>query len=299
MPEPPIPWQGVTVGVRTLLVLLVLAGGCRERASSASQPAPLASVAAFPEPAAPPPPLVSAPEPALRPSVKLIRAPRLTEPQGIATTPLFECAHVKFAWGREFRGFVLDETGRVWLYDRGGRGWTPERFSEPDPTSQSVDSRWLRRAPLAAHVAPALSTARIELAGLREQSDLIAQAQSGELPALKPEEVPLDFGDGEYCKAYRWNEARSAYQVVDLQRNSSPAAERLSHWLQDIERALLQSPFNQIASELARRAAAANEELRRKAMHEPSSPVVKAPSPKELAASPSPSMSPWHAQPGF
>lgn len=300
--------------VRALLVLLVLAGGCRERASRATtpsaarrgaaplRPAPLASVAAFPEPAAPPPPALSAlapiPEPAPHVPVKLIRAPRLSAPKGLATTPLFECTHVKFAWGHEFRGFVLDETGRVWLYDRGGWAWTPEKFSEPDSSARSNDSLWFGGTALAAKIAPALSTARIALASLREHSALIAQAQLGKLPPL--DLVPVsDAGGGEYCLGYRWNEARTAYQGVDLRRNSSSAAQNLSSWLDEIEQALMQPPFNAISSELARIAEEANEEIIRKARRARSSRVVRAPTPKELIASPSPPKSPWHTAPGF
>jgi len=212
----------------------------------------------------PPPPTVTSPLEAAPPvPVKLIGAPRLSAPKGLATIPLFECAHVKFAWGHEFRGFVVDETGRVWLYDRGGWGWTPTTVLQPDPTTPPDGWRWRGRPPLAAHIAPALSTARLESGSVREQSALVEQAALGRLPPLKPAEIPVDYGDGEYCTAYRWNEAHTAYQDIGLERNSSPAAATLNRWLQDIEKALTQPPFAAIQSELARIADDANEELRR------------------------------------
>lgn len=241
----------------------------------------------------PPPSLVG--EPAPHAAESLISAPRLSSPRGIATLPLFECAHVKFAWGHEFRGFVLDEAGRVWLFDRGGWGWTPE-FLDSESASRSDDSPWLGRGALAAHIAPALSTACIAVTSLREHSALIARAQLGELPPLKPEKIPLDGVDGEYCSAYRWNEAHTAYQYVDLRRNSSPEAASLSRWLNEIEQALMQSPFNAIASELARTAVEANEEILRRA--ELVRSLRTAPMPKELLSFP-PAPSGWRKVPGF
>lgn len=299
--------------VRALLVVLVLAGGCHGRATrerrnetmpsasarafAALQSAAAASAPALPESALPPPPVVDDEKPAPRAPVKLIRAPRLSAPRGVATVPLFECAHVAFAWGHEFRGFVVDEKGRVWLYDRGGWAWTPEWALGPDPTlPPDADSRWFTRASLTAKMKPALSTARLELASVRERGTLIAPARLGELPPPDPDKIPLDFGDGEYCFAYRWDEARTAYQVVDLLRNSSPAAESLSRWLHDIEQALMQSPFNAIPSELALIALEANEAIIRKANEARASRGVRASTTKEHVGSSSRS---WHRDPGF
>lgn len=191
---------------------------------------------------------------------------------------------------------MLDEAGRVWLFDRGGLAWTAEKFSDPTPPARADDSRWLGRAALAAHIAPALSTACIALPSLREHGALIAQAQLGELPPLKPQEIVPDAGDGEYCSAYRWNEAHTAYQNVDLRRNSSPAAENLSRWLNEIEQALMQPPFNATAAEVARKAVEANEEILRRV--ELVRSLRTAPMPKELLSFPA-SRSRWHQEPGF
>jgi hypothetical protein len=140
-----------------------------------------------------------------------------------------------------------------------------------------------------------LSTARIEWVGLSERSALIAPAALGELPPIPLDKIPLDSGDGEYCTAYRWNEALTAYRSVDLRRNGSPAAASLSRWLEDIEQALMQSPFNAIPSELARIAEATNEEIRRKAEARHAR-VSTVPTAKDRGSSPSKT---WRVDPAF
>jgi len=177
----------------------------------------------------------------------LVRAPRVSAPDGISGTPLFGCYVANFAWSPVFRGFVIDDTGRIWSYDRvknlrGRRAtWTPKQAGRGD--AGMGERAWFDGAQLRAMFWQAESTFRVPRVELEEHAKLIADARLGKITRTQ---TAVDAG-GRGCDAFFWNATRDAYERVELGThgdwwlaNSAPAARELTRWLRAIEREILE-----------------------------------------------------------
>jgi hypothetical protein len=177
----------------------------------------------------------------------LVRAPRESAPNGISGTPLFGCNVANFAWSPVFRGFVIDDTGRIWSYDRvknlrGRRAtWSPKPAAQGDGGMN--ENAWFDGTQLRAMFWQAESTFRVSHQELEEHAQLIAGARLGKITRTQ---TANDAG-GRGCEAFFWNATRDAYVRVELGThgdwriaNSAPAARELKRWLRAIEREMLE-----------------------------------------------------------
>jgi len=260
-------WRDISVA-GALLCSAVIAGACQSGSvAEINQPAGSASVAnaaaaavlpAAQKTAAPAPsPAASGAEPQRGPEdspppaadMALIRAPHLSAPTGIESTPLFGCSVANFAWGAVLRGFVIDTAGRVWSFDH-GKIWNAKLA--PDAGSPSAPGgAWFERAALSSLYSPAESDARLPLPIIAKYQALIAPAQLGKITRAQ---WAVDAG-GYGCDAYSWNATGDAYQPVELGArgdvnvlNDAPAAHALSAWLHGVEHVLGLPPFAKPAS---------------------------------------------------
>jgi hypothetical protein len=152
---------------------------------------------------------------------------------------LFECSDVNFAWGVEFHGFVVDDAGRIWSYDRargrtaGDAMWSPKPAAHDPGRSDGATLRakfWL-----------ADSHFQVPLATVQERAALIARARTG---TVSSKQAANDAG-GHGCVAYSWNADKTAYESVELGtegdvavQNSASEAHELAKWLGAVEHAL-------------------------------------------------------------
>lgn len=171
--------------------------------------------------------------------LRLAVAEYVSAPAGISSTPLFGCSYANFAWGHVFRGFVIDDAGRVWSFKHDKIWDGPKLAEEAGPLS--VGGAWFERAPLLSMYSPAESSARLAADVVAKYRALIEPARLGKVSMRR---VAVDAG-GYGCEAYAWDESRTAYQEVVLGSmgdeaiiNGSSAAHALNLWLHGVERAL-------------------------------------------------------------
>jgi hypothetical protein len=140
--------------------------------------------------------------------------------------PLFSCFITNFAWGRVNYGQVLDDQGRIWLWDLSGD------YPRPPPPGKVHDLAGLKEG--FKHLA--LQSRRVspaQLAGMREQA---AAARDGH---LESKQVLIDAG-ASGCEAFIWDTPDS-YATVRLGshgdflvQNSKPEAGELWEELRDL-----------------------------------------------------------------
>ena len=179
----------------------------------------------------------ASPPPRVNPPVA---APALTAANGLSSTPLFECYEVSFAWGTVFNGFVVDDAGRVWSYDR-ARGRSARDVTwNPKPTSEGrFDGAALRAKFLQAE-----SHLQLPLVIVKQREASIRGAGAGQVSSTH---AAFDAGN-RGCLAYLWA-TETEYETVELGnegemtvKNSAPEARELASWLWDIRRALPPPP---------------------------------------------------------
>jgi hypothetical protein len=172
--------------------------------------------------------------------VALTPALHLTAPTGISSTPLFGCSYARFAWGEVFRGFVVDDAGRVWSFKH-DKVWNPRPAFDAGPADGA--GIWWQRAELLSMYSPAESGFALPVVEVAKYRELIDPARHGKISSVQ---AAVDAG-GSSCEAYFWDAAQDAYFRVELGSrgdfdivNDAEPAHALSRWLRGVERSLAQ-----------------------------------------------------------
>ena len=180
--------------------------------------------------------------------VELVAAEPIMAPEGIPRTPLFGCSAANFAWRAVFRGFVIDDAGRVWSFDH-GRTWSAKLALDAGPSAG--DGAWFERAQLLSMYSPAQSNALLPAPALAKYQALIESARRGKVTRT----LAANDAGASGCEAYVWNAAHDVYQRVELGSlgnqeivNDAAAASVLTLWLRRVEHALTLAPFAHTAS---------------------------------------------------
>jgi hypothetical protein len=141
---------------------------------------------------------------------------------------LFDVFYVNYAWGYTLKGFYIDKSGGVYVYDHSNKPWSPADKNHKVLTQEDLLAKYRN----------AKQVTSVNQDELRKHAAMINVVANG---AIERSQKGFDMGSQTYL-AYNYDVQTNTYKPILLagegdwlEKNTEPDAQLLVNWLKSIQ----------------------------------------------------------------